>query len=265
MSASRSEQGKALAVAGLSFVSAAGIELAIKASEWWVAMIFVAIGLAFVLVGLFVSRREGEKERREEESKREKERKDDADLRARERRDDAELRARERQEEYELRHQDRLEALESEIRQEKRSLDERMSCEGPSCTTGLAEGRTRHIAAKRDMWDLDGKAVSIECFRSSKRRDPIPGEDKRAFPPRSFAEEQAAIDAKDKQDRARMKYLLIVGLGGSEEQFRADMQDPSRSDEDRLRSKEALEGLLKAKAESGDFDLKESSPNGKNV
>jgi len=54
-----------------------------------------------------------------------------------------------------------------------------------------------------------------------------------------------------------MKYLFIVGLGGSEEKFRADMQDPSRSNEDRLRSKEALDGLLKAKAESGDFDFKD--------
>jgi hypothetical protein len=159
----------------------------------------------------------------------------------------------------EQRERERQEALEAEIREEKRRLDERIPCEGPSCTTGWWEGRTKHIAAKRDMWDLDGKAVSIECFRGSMRRDPIPGEDKRAFPPQSFAKEQATLDAKDKQNRARSKYILVIGLGGSEEKFRTDMQDPSRSDEDRLRSKEALDGLLKAKADSGDFDVKAES------
>jgi uncharacterized membrane protein len=108
-------------------------------------------------------------------------------------------------------------ALEAEIREEKRRLDERIRCEGPSCTTGWWEGRTSHTAAKRDMWDLDGKAVSKECFRSAMGRSPIPGKDKLAFPPRSFAAEAEAEALLARQKMARNRYQMLEALEGSED------------------------------------------------
>jgi hypothetical protein len=146
----------------------------------------------------------------------------------------------------------RQETLEAEIREEKRRLGERIACECPSCTMGQLETRTKHIAAKRDMWDLDGKAVSREGFQGAKEREPIPGEDKRAFPPQSFAKEQAVVDAKDKRDRAKRKYELLLGLGMTEEGQRAKMQNPALQEHERIEASRALEAFLLAKADSGE-------------
>jgi len=67
---SRSEQGKALAVAGLSFTCSALLEVAVKtASQWWAIMIALAIGLSFMLVGFVYARRMGDRDQRAAEAK----------------------------------------------------------------------------------------------------------------------------------------------------------------------------------------------------
>jgi hypothetical protein len=116
---SRSEQGKALAVAGLSFVCTAVVELAIKFSQWWIAMIVLAIGLAFILVGFVYARRRGEEEKHEAEAREkardeaaQKARDQDREERNKERQEDKLERQREREEEQERRSLDAVEAKE---------------------------------------------------------------------------------------------------------------------------------------------------------
>jgi len=116
---SRSEQGKALAVAGLSFACSAVVELAIKFSQWWVAMIVLAIGLAFMLLGFVYARRKGDEEKREAEAKEkardeaaQKARERDREERNKERQEDKLERQREREEEQKRRNLDAVEAKE---------------------------------------------------------------------------------------------------------------------------------------------------------
>jgi flagellar biosynthesis/type III secretory pathway M-ring protein FliF/YscJ len=61
--------GKALAVAGLSFTCSAVVEIAIKFTQWWTAMIVLAFGLTFMLVGFIYARRMGDQEKRDAEAK----------------------------------------------------------------------------------------------------------------------------------------------------------------------------------------------------
>lgn len=123
------------------------------------------------------------------------------------------------------------EALDAEIRQEKRALDECISCEGPLCTTGALEWRSRHKAAKREMWDLDGKPVHRDCFNRAKGHFPVPGVDRLAFPPRSFAKEAAAEAAAKMREYEENKSKLIEALKSQDPEVlemerRNDLEDP---------------------------------------
>ena len=138
---SRSEQGKALAVAGLSFFCAAICELAVKHSYWWVAMITLAVGLLFVLVGLFYARRAGDRERQEEIAQRKRERQEERDADRLERQNEREAERREKIAEVERLRREQLgeDAYQHEQHfkllktQWQKGLDELVQCPASDC------------------------------------------------------------------------------------------------------------------------------------
>lgn len=149
----------------------------------------------------------------------------------------------------EQRSRERQEVLEAEIRQEKRTLDECISCEGPLCTTGALEWRNNHKVAKREMWDWDGKPVHRDCFNHARKRFPVPGIDRLAFPPRSFAKEAAAKAETERRECEERKRRTIAAFNDPDahiEHLRENLINPATREEDPM-VRRALDEALKAR------------------